>query len=92
VLLNLFSDDPVEFLATLLMQCVSFREGRAEPPLLFNSEHIEDIFKVLDTLGTGTITMYQYRTGDAIIIYIVLTLEVPTVEIFDSYKTFCTRK
>jgi hypothetical protein len=64
VLLNLFSDDPAEFLATLLMQCVSFREGRAEPPLLFKSEHMEHIFKVLDPLDTGTVTMYQYRTGD----------------------------
>jgi ATP phosphoribosyltransferase regulatory subunit HisZ len=63
VLLNLFSEDPVEFLANLLMECVSFREGRAEPPLLYKGEHIEDIFKVLDPLDTGTVTMYQYRTG-----------------------------
>jgi hypothetical protein len=64
VFLNLFSEDPVEFLATLLMKCISFREGRAEAPLLFKSEQIEEIFQVLDPLDTGTITMYQYRTGD----------------------------
>jgi hypothetical protein len=46
------------------MKCVLFREGRAEPPLLFKREHIEEIFKVLDPLDTGTLTMYQYRTGD----------------------------
>jgi alcohol dehydrogenase YqhD (iron-dependent ADH family) len=45
------------------MKCVSFREGRTEAPLLFESEHIEEIFQVLDPLDTGTITMHQYRTG-----------------------------
>jgi hypothetical protein len=56
---------------------VSFREGRAEAPVLYEDDHIESIFKVLDPSDTGTVTMYQYRTGDEELL--ILNLEVPTV-------------
>ncbi|XP_069685963.1 EF-hand calcium-binding domain-containing protein 10-like [Periplaneta americana] len=56
-------EDPVEFMVNLLDKCMLFRAGLCEPPLLFNTQHIESMFRALDPSGTGAITMVQYRTG-----------------------------
>ncbi|XP_060526403.1 uncharacterized protein LOC132702021 [Cylas formicarius] len=57
------ADNPVEFMLSLLNKCLLYRSGLGEPPLLYDKEHIEQLFNMMDRFGSGYVDYQQYKTG-----------------------------
>ncbi|KAG5895793.1 hypothetical protein JTB14_029209 [Gonioctena quinquepunctata] len=64
-LLGACPDNPISFIIELLNKCLLYRSGMGEPPLLYEKEHITQLFCLMDRMGSGLIDMEQYRKGMA---------------------------
>lgn len=47
----------------LLDKCLMYRSGFGEAPLLYNKEHIQQLFLLMDPMITNFIEIDQYVTG-----------------------------
>lgn len=57
-------DNPVEFLIDKIEKIINFREHKGKPPILFNNNHLANVFKGIDFINSGTIDMEQYFKGE----------------------------
>ncbi|KAL2734059.1 EF-hand calcium-binding domain-containing protein 10-like [Vespula squamosa] len=57
------SPDPIQYLEKLLKECLLYRSGVKEPPLLFKTRHIRSIFQSLGPDNCNTISLNKYITG-----------------------------
>jgi len=56
--------DPIEFLVHQVKDIIHFRNNRGKPPILFNNDHLTNVFKGVDFLNKGTIDLSQYSSGE----------------------------
>lgn len=59
-------DDPVSFLVGQVEDMIKFRNHQDKPPILFNKNHLENLFKGIDFLNSGSIDLIQYANGKII--------------------------
>ncbi|XP_026811107.1 uncharacterized protein LOC113552422 [Rhopalosiphum maidis] len=52
--------DPIEFLVHQVKDIMHFRNNRGKPPILFNDDHLTNVFKGVDFLNKSTIDLSQY--------------------------------
>lgn len=57
-------DDPIAFLIHQVEDMINFRDFGHRPPILFDSDHLANVFKGVDFLNTGMIDMQQYSDGE----------------------------
>nr|CAI5857232.1 unnamed protein product [Callosobruchus analis] len=62
-LLQAAPEDPVTFILELLNKCLIYRSGRGKPPLLYQKNHIAELFNLMDRMKTGAIEVKQYHKG-----------------------------
>ncbi|CAH1711070.1 unnamed protein product [Aphis gossypii] len=53
-------EDPIEFLVHQVENIIHFRKHRGKPPILFNNDHLTNVFKGVDFLNKGAIDLSQY--------------------------------
>lgn len=53
-------DDPVVFVIRQVEEIIDFRDNQSKPPILFDGDHLVNIFKGIDFLNSGTIDLKQY--------------------------------
>lgn len=56
-------EDPLPFLISLVERCLEYRDGQADPPLLFHESHVRSVYIALDPLESGAIDYQQYING-----------------------------
>nr|CAH7756881.1 unnamed protein product [Callosobruchus chinensis] len=56
-------EDPITFILELLNKCLIFRSGRGKPPLLYQKNHIAELFNLMDRMKSGVIEVKQYHQG-----------------------------
>lgn len=56
-------DDPETFLVHQLEAMINFRDNQDVPPILFNNDHLVNVFKGIDFLNIGSIDLKQYFSG-----------------------------
>lgn len=58
-------DDPVAFLKLQVEDMINFRNDQGkQPPILFNNDHLINIFKGVDYFNIGSIDLKQYLKGE----------------------------
>lgn len=57
-------NDPIEFLVQQVEDIINFRNHNGKPPILFNNDHLTNVFKGVDFLNKGTIDLNQYFSGE----------------------------
>jgi len=57
-------DDPVAFVVRLAEDMANFRDKRRDrPPIVFDDDHLANIFESIDILNSGSIDLKQYSDG-----------------------------
>ncbi|XP_030767176.1 uncharacterized protein LOC115890951 [Sitophilus oryzae] len=62
-LLSAKADNPIEFILKLINQCLLYRSGMSNPPLLFDKKHIHQLFHLMDHMKSGFVEPAQYVTA-----------------------------
>ncbi|KAJ8945972.1 hypothetical protein NQ314_009004 [Rhamnusium bicolor] len=62
-LLSASPENPINFILVLLNKCLMYRSGLGKPPMLYEEQHIEQLFALMDRMKTGFIELDQYRKG-----------------------------
>jgi len=67
-------EDPIEFLVHQVEDIIHFRKHRGKPPILFNNDHLTNVFKGVDFLNKGAIDLSQYCSGEHTICIIIIII------------------
>ncbi|KAL3285044.1 hypothetical protein HHI36_019171 [Cryptolaemus montrouzieri] len=62
-LLSAVPEDPINYLMELLDRVLLYRTGLLGPPLLYEKNHIEQLFHLMDRFGQGYVDLQQYKTA-----------------------------
>ncbi|XP_072377478.1 uncharacterized protein [Diabrotica undecimpunctata] len=62
-LLGSAPENPISFILELLNKCLLYRSGAGQPPLLYETKHITQMFLLMDRMNSGFIDMNQYVQG-----------------------------
>jgi len=57
-------NDPIQFLVQQVEDIIHFQNNNGKPPILFNNDHLTNVFKGVDFLNKGTIDLNQYFSGE----------------------------
>ncbi|XP_076240953.1 EF-hand calcium-binding domain-containing protein 10 [Calliopsis andreniformis] len=56
-------ENPIEYLYQLIDDCILFRSGLKDPPLLWKERHVESVFRSIDTSNLEYISLLGYKTA-----------------------------
>lgn len=56
-------DDPETFLVRQVEALINFRDNQEVPTIIFNNDHLVNVFKGIDFLNRGSIDLKQYFNG-----------------------------